>query len=139
MKLARQQACELLAKHGCYVTEACDRCGRLLGPVTYTRKGEPGEWCSRECRGDAERTAIRKGGRPRKYKRDDERVRAARRQNAKRQEAFRARAGRNGKPLAGVQRNGKPPRTFAGTKNLPAPKTALSYYPSSGALGGSTA
>jgi len=44
----------LLADRGIYVTEACDRCGQLLGSVRYTRKGESGVWCSRECRDGAE-------------------------------------------------------------------------------------
>jgi hypothetical protein len=35
---------------GIYVTEACDRCGQLLGPVRFTRAGEPEVWCSRKCR-----------------------------------------------------------------------------------------
>ena len=54
MRLSTQQAYEALAKYGCYVTEACDKSGRLLGPVQFTRKGEPGVWCSRECRDGAE-------------------------------------------------------------------------------------
>ncbi len=33
-----------------YVTEACDHCGQLLGPIRFTRKDESGVWCSRECR-----------------------------------------------------------------------------------------
>lgn len=50
MKLTTPQSYELLAKHGCYVTAACDKCGQILGPVRYTRKGEDHAWCSRECR-----------------------------------------------------------------------------------------
>ena len=50
MKLATAQACKLLARHGCYLTEACDNCGRVLGPLRFTRKSESGAWCSRECR-----------------------------------------------------------------------------------------
>jgi len=50
MQLTIQQSRELLDKFGCYVTEACDQCGRILGPVRYTRRGESGVWCSRECR-----------------------------------------------------------------------------------------
>jgi len=56
----------LLEDRGIYVKEPCDTCGHLLGPVRYTRRGEPGEWGSRECRGDSERAEIRKGGRPKK-------------------------------------------------------------------------
>jgi hypothetical protein len=52
--LTVQQSYELLAKHGCYITEICDACGRGIGPVRFTRRGEAGVWCSRECRGGAE-------------------------------------------------------------------------------------
>lgn len=86
--LTVQQSHELLAKHGCYVTEACDKCGQLLGPVRYTRKGEEGMWCSRECRGIVEQPATRKGGRPRKYK--DERTRKI--AHAQQQRDFRLRS-----------------------------------------------
>lgn len=50
MKLTEAQSHELMRKHGVYLTEACDKCGKLLGPVRFTRKGEDGVWCSRECR-----------------------------------------------------------------------------------------
>src|SRR5262249_31535581 len=36
-----------------YVKEACDKCGQLLGAVRFTRKDDPGVWCSRECRDGA--------------------------------------------------------------------------------------
>jgi hypothetical protein len=39
---------------GCRVTEACNRCGRLLGPVRFTRAGDSGAWCSRICRDGVE-------------------------------------------------------------------------------------
>jgi hypothetical protein len=54
MHLTRQQSCALLEKHGCYVTETCDRCGQILGPVRFTRQDDSGVWCSRECRDGAE-------------------------------------------------------------------------------------
>src|SRR5215475_9777855 len=50
MKLAMAQKYALLAKHGCFVIEACDKCGRLLGPVRFARQGKSGVWCSRQCR-----------------------------------------------------------------------------------------
>jgi hypothetical protein len=50
MLLTTQQSYELLARQGCYITEACDKCGQILGPGRYTRKGDSGVWCSRECR-----------------------------------------------------------------------------------------
>ena len=66
MTLTTRESYAALEKFGCYFTEACDRCGKLLGPVRYTRKGNTGVWCSRECRGDVRHT-VRRGGRPRKY------------------------------------------------------------------------
>jgi hypothetical protein len=63
--------------------------------------------------------AVRKGGRPRKYKTHSERRRAERQQNAKRQIEFRER----------VQSNGKPLRIFTETKELQAQKSPLSHYP----------
>jgi hypothetical protein len=50
MRLTTRQSCDLLAKHGCYLAEICDRCGQILGPLRYTRRGDHGVWCSRECR-----------------------------------------------------------------------------------------
>lgn len=54
MKLTREQAYELLSNYCCYVMEICDKCGQLLGPVRFTRHGESGVWCSRECRDGAD-------------------------------------------------------------------------------------
>jgi ssDNA-binding Zn-finger/Zn-ribbon topoisomerase 1 len=42
MKLTREQSRRLLQERGIWITEACDRCGQLLGSVRWTRKGEPG-------------------------------------------------------------------------------------------------
>jgi hypothetical protein len=128
MRLTSVQARELLAKHGCYITEICDKCGRGIGTVCYTRAGDSGVWCSRECRGDEQRQTIRKGGRPRKYQTEAARRRAERQQNAQRQQAFRERA----------RRNGKPSPTVAEIKELQVLKSPLSQYPSSQAFGGST-
>jgi len=76
MRLTEEQSGALLAKHGVYVTEACDKCGQILGPVPFTRFREPGVWCSRECRDRAEEaaryTTMRKGGRPRRYGKAEE-------------------------------------------------------------------
>jgi hypothetical protein len=41
---------QLQVDRGVYVTEACDRCGKLLGPVRFTFRGEVGAWCSKVCR-----------------------------------------------------------------------------------------
>jgi len=50
MKLREEQSRLLLHAHGIYVTEVCDRCTRILGPVRWTVQGQPGAWCSRKCR-----------------------------------------------------------------------------------------
>jgi hypothetical protein len=50
MLLSTELRQRIQADTGCYVTEACDRCGQLLGAVRFTRKGDSGVWCSRSCR-----------------------------------------------------------------------------------------
>lgn len=107
MTLTTAQAYGLLERHSVYALAVCDRCGVILGAVRYTRRGDTGEWCSRKCRGDGERPAIRKGGRPRKYK-----------TNAERQGVYRASLGVT-----------KPPRSLEETKDLQAQKTPLSTIP----------
>lgn len=114
MKLTTAQSYELFATRGCYATEACDKCGQLLGPVRYTRKNELGVWCSRECRGDAERVAVRKSGRPRKYRTPEQRRAAKTRQ----QQVYR-----------NVAVWKKLPRRLSETKDLQARNSPLSRYP----------
>jgi hypothetical protein len=63
MQLTLKQSYDVLAKHRVFARKCCDKCGQLLGAVRFTRMDEVGEWCSRECRGDGERQAARKGGR----------------------------------------------------------------------------
>jgi hypothetical protein len=55
MQLSEKQSYELLQKYGVYVTEACDKCAKILGAIRFTRHGEPGEWCSKNCRDGFER------------------------------------------------------------------------------------
>jgi hypothetical protein len=95
MRLTEEQSRALLAKHGVYVTEVCDKCGKALGPERhFTRFGEVGAWCSRECRDGAQaaerHTATRKGGRPQKYRTDRERQAAKRQQDTSAQRARRS-------------------------------------------------
>lgn len=78
MQLTIERAYGLVTSHGVFARDCCDKCGRLLGAVRFTRRDEAGEWCSRECRGDATRVAIHRGGRPRKYRSDADRQRAYR-------------------------------------------------------------
>lgn len=107
MPITEEQSRTLLAKYGVYVTEVCDKCGKILGHVRFTRYGEPGAWCCRECRDGvavAERhRATRKGGRLQKHQTDRER-RIAEGQQARSE----WRSG--GRPEHGLpdQRNGRP-------------------------------
>jgi hypothetical protein len=66
MRLTQTHSDQILKRHGAWITAACDKCGNLLGAVRWTRRGEPGEWCSQFCRDGvkAERVPVRKG-RPR--------------------------------------------------------------------------
>jgi hypothetical protein len=98
MQLTIERAYGLVLSHGVFARECCDKCGRPLGAVRFTQRGEVGEWCCRECRGDSQWEVVRKGGRPRKYRNERARVAAERLQNAERPRAFRVRSWRNGKP-----------------------------------------
>jgi hypothetical protein len=48
MRLTRERSYTLLEKHGCYASEACDKCGQILRPVRFARRNDGGVWCSRE-------------------------------------------------------------------------------------------
>lgn len=93
MRLTPEQQAEL-RERGIVANEACDTCGKILGAVRYTRRGELGEWCSETCRdGSAavEGRQARRAGRPRKYQSEHQRKEAKRVQAATRQRAFRSR------------------------------------------------
>jgi hypothetical protein len=107
MKLTAEQSRVVLAQFGCFVKEICDKCGAALGAVRFTRKDDHRAWCSQVCRGDGERPAIRRGGRPRKHKTD-----------ADKQRVYRASLGVT-----------KPPRSLAETKDLQEQKLPLSTIP----------
>lgn len=108
MLLLKELRRRLLEDRGITAVEACDKCGQLLGAIRFTRKNEPGVWCSRECRGDSQQATIRKGGRPRKHA-----------DGAAKQQAYRER-------MPGVT---KPSRSSTETKDLQAQKSPLSQYP----------
>jgi hypothetical protein len=80
MLLTIQNSYELLAKYGFFAREICDTCGIVLGAVRFTRHNESKVYCSRECRGDAQRSSTHRRERPRKYKTDRERRAAKTRQ-----------------------------------------------------------
>ena len=50
LKLNKEQGQKLLRERGIWITEACDRCGQLLGSVRWTRRGDAAVWCSQSCR-----------------------------------------------------------------------------------------
>jgi hypothetical protein len=108
MQLTIERAYELVLSHGVFARDCCDKCGRLLGAVRYTRRDDLGEWCSRECRGDAAHAAVHRGGRPRKH-----------RSNADRQRAYRSR----------IQIVTKPVSTALQTDHLQTSKQPLSTIP----------
>jgi hypothetical protein len=112
MLLAIQKSYELLANYGFFAREICDTCGIVLGALRFTRKNESEVYCSRECRGDAQRSATHRRGRPRKYKTDRERRAAKTRQ----QQVYRLRPN--------VE---KTVRIQSETKNLQTQKVPLSY------------
>ncbi len=112
MLLTIHQSYELLANYGCFAREICDKCGAVLGAVCFTRYGETGMYCSRECRGDAQRSATLRSGRPRKYKTERERRAAKTRQ----QQVYRSQP--NVEKTVRIQPE---------TKNLQAQELPLSY------------
>lgn len=84
MRLSAEQQKLLRAERDIIGNEACDACGAILGCVRFTRRGESGEWCSRECRdGKAQAAATEarhaaRAGRPRKHTDNAEKQRAYR-------------------------------------------------------------
>jgi hypothetical protein len=55
MRLSEAQSRALLERYGAFVTEVCDKCGKILGPIRFTRCGQSGEWFSKRCRDGFER------------------------------------------------------------------------------------
>jgi hypothetical protein len=114
MRLSAKQGYALLDKYGSFITKVCDACGKGIGPIRFTRRGDSGVWCSRECRGDLRLEDSHKGGRPRKYKNGEER-RAAK---TKQQRSYRL--------AVDVE---KTSCSVAETKGLQAQKSLLSTTP----------
>jgi hypothetical protein len=66
MELTVEQRAKI-RERGIRVNDACDKCGRLLGAVRWTIRGQAGEWCSPSCRDGADQVAARtakRAGRP---------------------------------------------------------------------------
>lgn len=54
MMLSAELRERLKGERGICLHELCDRCGRLLDAVRYTRLAQSGAWCSRPCRDGAD-------------------------------------------------------------------------------------
>src|SRR5712672_3610967 len=54
MRLSAEQQVRLLAEHGACANEACDKCGKVLAEIRWTRKDMPETYCSRFCRDGVE-------------------------------------------------------------------------------------
>jgi len=109
MKLTADQKKKLREESGICANEACDTCGKVLDSVRFTRKGEPGEFCSRECRdGKAQAEAVEarrerraeRLGRPVKYPNERARRAAEKAQNASRQRDWRSRMAQSNAKVA---------------------------------------
>jgi len=121
MLLTMRHSYELLAKHGVFAREICDKCGLVLGPVRFTRRGESGEWCSRTCR-DGQPQITQKTGRPRKYRNAKQRCAA----KARQQRGYRSKQRQQLLTGPSVE---KSVCIQSETKGLQVPQSPLSYYP----------
>jgi len=50
MKLTAEQRAKVLTERGVCANEACDKCGRVLAEVRWTRRDLPETYCSQQCR-----------------------------------------------------------------------------------------
>ena len=50
MRIPHEEQERLRSERGIAANEACDNCGAILSAFRYTRRGEPGAWCSETCR-----------------------------------------------------------------------------------------
>jgi hypothetical protein len=55
MRLTAEQQARCFAEHGVCANEACDKCGRVLAEVRWTRRDMPETHCSQLCRDGVER------------------------------------------------------------------------------------
>jgi len=55
MRLTAEQQATGLGEHGVCANEACDKCGRVLAEVRWTRRDLPETFCSQLCRDGVER------------------------------------------------------------------------------------
>jgi len=50
MRLTAEQKARVIAVYGVYANEACDKCGKVLTEIRWTRNAMPETYCSRTCR-----------------------------------------------------------------------------------------
>jgi len=62
MRLTAEQQAKAFSQLGVCANEACDRCGKLLAEIRWTRKDHLEAYCSRLCRDGAERVMGRCDG-----------------------------------------------------------------------------
>src|SRR5258708_29184172 len=55
MRLTVEQQARCFAEHGVCANEACDKCGKVLAEVCWTRRDTPETYCSQVCRDGVER------------------------------------------------------------------------------------
>ena len=62
MRLTAEQQARAFAAYGVCANQACDRCGKVLAEIHWTRRDLPEIYCSRLCRDGVERTNGRCDG-----------------------------------------------------------------------------
>jgi hypothetical protein len=50
MRLTTEQQARVLVEYGACANEACDKCGKVLAEVRWTRRDMPETYCSQLCR-----------------------------------------------------------------------------------------
>jgi hypothetical protein len=59
MRITAEVQARVLSEYGVCVNEACDRCGKVLAAVRWTRKDTQGTYCSQLCRDGVGRVSGR--------------------------------------------------------------------------------
>jgi hypothetical protein len=55
MRLTAEQQARVFATHGVCANQACDKCGKVLAEIRWTRRDMPETYCSRLCRDGIQR------------------------------------------------------------------------------------
>jgi hypothetical protein len=62
MRLTAEQKARIFVEYGVCADEACNKCGKVLAEVRWTRRDEPETYCSQLCRDGVERGIGRCNG-----------------------------------------------------------------------------